>query len=171
MRRQTKRLIRINEDLLYLERRTPGETINEVNVSELLEDVLEDMQASIINKKLNLEKKIQTDIMIKIDPKDFIKMSRNIIENAIKYSNIGKKLIVNLHQDKRIVLLVKDQGIGIPAQDIEHIGERFYRSKNVGNVDGTGLGIAIVKKVSNIYGSDLSIVSKVDHGTTVKITF
>ncbi|MBP6880832.1 HAMP domain-containing histidine kinase [Candidatus Saccharibacteria bacterium] len=171
MRRQTKRLIRINEDLLYLERRTPGEIINEVNISELLEDVLEDMQALIINKKLKLEKKIQTDIIIKIDPKDFIKMSRNIIENAIKYSKIGKKLTVNLHQNKRIVLLVEDQGIGIPTQDIEHIGERFYRSKNVGNVDGTGLGIAIVKKVLNLYGSDLSIASKVDQGTTVKITF
>lgn len=170
MRRQTKRLIRINEDLLYLERRTPGNRISEVNISELLEDVLEDLQASITDKKLNLVVKIQKNVQLKIDPKDFIKMSQNIVENAIKYSKSGKKLTVHLSQDKQIVLLVKDQGIGIPEKDVEHIGERFYRAKNVGKVDGTGLGIAIVKKVLNVYGGDLSISSKTNHGTSVKIT-
>lgn len=171
MQRQTRRLIRINEDLLYLERRTPGVIINKINISELLEDVLEDMQASIVHKKLKLESKIQTGVIIKMDPKDFIKMSRNIIENAVKYSTPHKKIIVRLEQDKQTTLIVSDQGIGIPIKDIEHIGERFYRSKNVGTVDGTGLGIAIVKKVLNVYGSNLIITSKVDRGTTVKITF
>jgi signal transduction histidine kinase len=170
MRRQTKRLIRINEDLLYLERRTPGNRISEVNISELLEDVLEDLQSSITDKKLNLVVKIQKNVQLKIDPKDFIKMSQNIVENAIKYSKSGKKLTVHLSQDKQIVLLVKDQGIGIPEKDVEHIGERFYRAKNVGKVDGTGLGIAIVKKVLNVYGGDLSISSKTNHCTSVKIT-
>jgi signal transduction histidine kinase len=170
MQRQTKRLIRINEDLLYLERRTPGNKITEVNISDLLEDVLEDLQVSIIDKNLNLVTKIQKNIQLKIDPKDYIKMSQNIIENAIKYSKTNKKLIVQLSQDKQIVLLVADQGIGIPEKDIEHIGERFYRAKNVGEVDGTGLGIAIVKKVLNVYGGDMSIFSKTNEGTSVKIT-
>jgi signal transduction histidine kinase len=170
MQRQTKRLIRINEDLLYLERRTPGNKITEVNISDLLEDILEDLQVSIIDKNLNLVTKIQKNIQLKIDPKDYIKMSRNIIENAIKYSKANKKLIVQLSQDKQIVFLVADQGIGIPEKDIEHIGERFYRAKNVGEVDGTGLGIAIVKKVLNVYGGDMSIFSKTNEGTSVKIT-
>lgn len=170
MRRQTKRLIRINEDLLYLERRTPGSTIQDVNISELLEDVLEDLHASILANNLRLETDIQKNVLLKIDPKDFIKMSRNIIENAIKYSEPGKELTIHLKQDKRVLLLVKDQGVGIPADDLKHIGERFYRSKNVSDIDGTGLGIAIVKKVLNVYGGDMAIESKPDHGTAVSIT-
>ncbi|NCU38707.1 HAMP domain-containing histidine kinase, partial [Candidatus Saccharibacteria bacterium] len=51
-----------------------------------------------------------------------------------------------------------------------HIGERFYRSKNVSDIDGTGLGIAIVKKVLNVYGGDIAITSKPNHGTSVSIT-
>lgn len=171
MQRQTRRLIRINEDLLFLERRAPGSVINNEDISELLEDVLEDVQASIADKNLTLVMNIQKNIRCKIDSKDFIKLSRNIIENAIKYSKPGKKLTVELTQDKQIILVVTDQGIGIPELDIAHIGERFYRAKNVGQIDGTGLGIAIVKKVLNVYGGDLSISSKPDQGTSVKVTF
>lgn len=170
MHRQTKRLIRINEDLLYLERRRPGQKINNVNISELLEDVLEDLQPSITHKKLKLSKKIQSNIQFKIDPKDFIKLSRNIIENAIKYSNDGKKIAVSLSRDKRISLKITDQGIGIPEGDIEHIGDRFFRSKNVSQISGSGLGMAIVKKVLNVYGGSYTISSKVGSGTTVNIT-
>lgn len=171
MSRQTKRLIRINEDLLYLERRTPGTKIDEVDITELLEDVLEDLQASITNKKLKLEAKVDKGIKLKIDPKDFIKLSRNLIENAIKYSDSGKKLNVKLQQGKEIVFVVKDQGIGIPEKDLKHIGQRFYRSKNATSIDGSGLGIAIVKKVLNVYGGKLEITSKLSKGTTVKVSF
>jgi signal transduction histidine kinase len=169
MRRQTRRLIRINEDLLFLERRASGVSVGQANLSELVKDVVEDLQPAITANKLKLELNIQKNVLFKIDQKDFIKLSRNIIENAIKYSLPKKKLTINLSQDKHTILLVKDQGIGIPAEELEHIGERFYRSKNVGTIDGTGLGVAIVKKVLNVYGGDISFVSKVDGGTTVKI--
>lgn len=171
MQRQTNRLIRINEDLLYLERRNRGESIKEINISELLEDILEDLQPTINLKKLKLSRNIQPDILMKISPADFIKLSRNIIENAVKYTNKSKAIKVTLSDENGIKLIVKDQGIGIPTKDIDHIGERFFRSKNAAKYDGTGLGIAIVHKVLNLYGGKMNITSAENKGTTVEISF
>jgi two-component system sensor histidine kinase CiaH len=171
MKRQTKRLIRINEDLLYLERRSTGQDLKNINISELFEDVLEDLQPSIVNKKIKIKRQIQKNISLKIDPKDFIKLVRNITENAVKYSNRGGTVEVVIgQQSKRVIVSVKDYGIGIPQEDISHIGERFFRSKNATSIDGTGLGMAIVSKVLKIYGGSISIDSKLGQGTTVSIS-
>jgi len=170
MKRQTNRLIRINEDMLYLERRTPGATIKDVNISELTEDILEDLRPSITHKKLRIKAHIEPNIMKKIDTKDYIKLAGNIIENAIKYSKKNTTITVGLRTGKSVELIVKDQGIGIPKQDIPHIGQRFYRSKNTGNIHGTGLGIAIVHKVLNVYGGTLTVDSTINKGTTITVS-
>jgi len=170
MKRQTKRLIKINEDLLYLDRRQAGDDIQEINISDLLEDILEDFQPAIKHKKLKLTKTIQSDVYYRIDPKDFVKLTRNIIENAIKYTNPNKEIKIDLSGGKKITLTVQDQGIGIPKDDIQHIGERFFRCNNVGKISGTGLGVAIVKKVLNSYGGILDIKSNQGEGTVVTIT-
>ncbi len=169
MRRQSKRLIRINEDLLYLERLGVRTGSAATNISDLLEDILEDLQPTIADKSLVLKSDIQSGVHINIAAKDFIKLSRNIIENAIKYTEQSKQVYVKLHQDKKTTLTVVDEGIGIPKEDLRHIGERFYRSKNVGDIDGTGLGIAIVKKVLKTYGGTLSIRSSAGTGTTATV--
>ena len=169
--RQTKRLVRINEELLFLERRSPDKAVQTSNISNLLEDVLEDLRQPIVFKKLQVKTKIQPDIEMKINGEDFIKLSKNIIENAIKYTKPGKRIEISLVKDKKISFTVKDQGIGIPEKDLNNVGERFFRAKNTGDIDGTGLGMAIVKKIVNVYGGEFMIKSKVNRGTTVNIKF
>lgn len=170
IKRQTKRLIRINEDLLYLERRSVGRVISNVNISELLEDVLEVLQPSISKNDIRLKLEIEKDLTYKIDPKDFVKISRNILENAIKFTERGKSVKVCMTSSRgAIELLVVDEGIGIPKEDLAHIGERFFRAKNSSKIDGTGLGIAIVQKVLNAYGGTLEIKSQLKKGTEIKI--
>lgn len=170
LRRQTKRLVSIVEDMLFLERRNAGDPVAEINISNLLLDVVEDMTPLMKSKSLIISSKIQPDISFKIDPQDFIKLSRNLLENAIKYSNAGKKISIILEKKSKIELTIKDRGIGIPAAELDKIGNRFYRAKNVGKVSGTGLGVAIVNKVLNAYGGNLDITSKINNGTTVKVT-
>ncbi|MDX1766028.1 MAG: HAMP domain-containing sensor histidine kinase [Candidatus Saccharimonadales bacterium] len=170
MTRQTKRLVRINEDLLFLERRSSSEEAVDVDLSELVQDVIEDMQVHINKKSLNMKLQIQEGVVKRMLPHDFVRLSKNIIENAIKYTPKGKKIMVTLKTDgSKVVFKVVDQGIGIPEDDLARIGERFFRSKNVSRTVGSGLGMAIVQKIVDRYGGEISLKSQINKGTTVEI--
>lgn len=98
----------------------------------------------------------------------------NLVKNAVKYNKKGGKVDVSVKQClDGIELSVSDTGIGIPEEDIEHIFERFYRvdkshSKDIG---GTGLGLSIVKHGAMFHNASLSVESKVDVGTTIRVLF
>lgn len=98
----------------------------------------------------------------------------NLVKNAVKYNQKGGKVDVSVKQClDGIELSVSDTGIGIPEEDIEHIFERFYRvdkshSKDIG---GTGLGLSIVKHGAMFHNASLSVESKVDVGTTIRVLF
>lgn len=98
----------------------------------------------------------------------------NLVKNAVKYNKKGGKVDVSVRQClDGIELSVSDTGIGIPEEDIEHIFERFYRvdkshSKDIG---GTGLGLSIVKHGAMFHNASLSVESKVDVGTTIRVLF
>jgi signal transduction histidine kinase len=168
-RRQTKRLININEDLLFLERRAKQEPVN-TNISDLLYDVIEEVQPIANKKKLILETSIQDEIYKTIAPNDFVRLVKNIIDNAIKYTEPGKKVSISQHKEKNsISIVVSDQGIGIPKKDLANIGNRFFRASNTGQFHGTGLGLAIVDKILNTYGGSIDIQSQLDKGTKITI--
>lgn len=98
----------------------------------------------------------------------------NLVKNAVKYNKPGGKVDVSVRQClDGIELSVSDTGIGIPEEDIEHIFERFYRvdkshSKDIG---GTGLGLSIVKHGAMFHNASLSVESKVNKGTTIRVLF
>jgi signal transduction histidine kinase len=168
-KRQTKRLVNINEDLLFLERRS-DQTPSFINLSELTEDIIEELQPIARLKNILIIQKVEEDIMKKMSSNDYVKLVKNIIDNAIKYSNKNSKVKVSLSKEKNSTeIIVQDYGIGIPAGEQSKIGSRFYRANNTGNIDGTGLGLAIVQKILNIYGGKLQIESKLGKGTKVSI--
>jgi PAS domain S-box-containing protein len=91
----------------------------------------------------------------------------NLLANAIKYSEAGKEIHLKATiKNERLNLSIKDQGIGIPIQDQEHLFTRFYRAKNVENVPGTGLGLNIVKKYIELMDGTINFYSKLGKGTT-----
>lgn len=168
-RRQTKRLININEDLLFLERRAKQTPVN-TNVSELLFDVIEEVQPIANKKKIDVKTSVQEEIYKVIAPNDYVRLVRNIIDNAIKYTANGKSVSISQQKEKNsIYIIVEDQGIGIPKKDLANIGNRFFRASNTGNFHGTGLGLAIVDKILNTYGGDINIESKLNKGTKITI--
>ncbi|NJO71178.1 MAG: PAS domain S-box protein [Oscillatoriales cyanobacterium RM1_1_9] len=90
----------------------------------------------------------------------------NLLSNAIKYSPRGGVIEFKLSYDQdRAIFTVKDQGIGIPEQDLKHLFASFHRSKNVGTIPGTGLGLAIVKRSVEIHGGEITVQSQVGKGT------
>jgi signal transduction histidine kinase len=94
----------------------------------------------------------------------------NIISNAIKYSSPNTQIDVNVRKsNKTVAIEICDYGIGIPTQDIENIFEKFYRSSNVSNTTGIGLGLAIAKYFSEMNSSKINIESIINEYTKVTI--
>jgi signal transduction histidine kinase len=99
----------------------------------------------------------------------------NLITNAIKYSPDGGEVAVSLAQEMRdeqqwAVLVVRDQGLGIPESELPHIFEPFRRASNVsGNISGTGLGLASVRQIIEQHGGTISVSSQERSGTTFVI--
>jgi two-component system phosphate regulon sensor histidine kinase PhoR len=97
----------------------------------------------------------------------------NLLSNAIRYSKCGGQVTLKAETNNdRIELLVIDQGIGIPAQDLDRIFERFYtvdkaRSRESG---GTGLGLAIVKHLTIAIGGNIQVQSELGVGTTFRLS-
>ncbi len=173
LERQARQLVRLNEDLLMLERtKTNARKAIKHNISELTLDVIDSEYAQAASKGLEIRSKIETDVMLTIADADWICLVRNLVENAIKYAGKSKKIEVQLRTDRqRVHLSVKDSGIGIPAEALAQIGERFYRAPNVGRIEGTGIGMAIVRQVVTTYNGFLHIDSKPNRGTKVTISF
>ena len=96
----------------------------------------------------------------------------NLILNAFKYSQLNSKVEILLSCNKKTILLqVKDQGIGIPKQDQPHLFEPFYRGSNTREIQGNGLGLAVVKRIIEIHGGTISVASDLNVGTTFTLTF
>ncbi len=95
----------------------------------------------------------------------------NLISNAIKFSPENKAIqLETAITPKEITILVADQGVGIPKEEEEHLFERFFRAKNVTNIQGTGLGLNIVGKYLEAMKGEINFKSELNVGTTFTIT-
>lgn len=94
----------------------------------------------------------------------------NLTSNAIKYSPEGKDITITLSSDKtNLNISVKDNGLGIPINDQTHLFERFFRAKNVINIQGTGLGLNLIKKYIELVNGTISFISEEGNGTTFTV--
>lgn len=95
----------------------------------------------------------------------------NLLTNAIKYSPRDGEIQFDLiTENKQVIFRIKDSGIGIPPEEQAHIFEWFYRGSNIGNVEGIGLGLSVVKQCVYLHEGKIAIDSEVGVGTTVTVT-
>jgi PAS domain S-box-containing protein len=105
------------------------------------------------------------------DPALLRNVITNLLSNAIKFSPERTVIEVGSNvSEKYIVLTVKDNGMGISAEDQQHLFERFFRGANVTNIQGTGLGLHIVSKYIEILNGEIEFESELEHGTKFIIT-
>lgn len=110
--------------------------------------------------------------MIQLDPAILKHIVMNLFSNAIKFSNKGSFIeIRSKRTGKHLILSVKDHGIGIPKEDLPHLFERFHRGANVTNIQGTGLGLNIVSKYSELLNGKITCKSELEKGTEFIIKF
>jgi len=168
--KQTAHLSSITSDLLLLEHKeTAGRSKHDL--VPLLQDVIEGLHHVALEKKITVKLQAPAAVVAAITPQHFVHMTHNVIENAIKFSKPKGVVTVQLTGARgHWNLRVKDQGIGIPKQELTAVTQRFYRASNTTDIAGTGLGLAIVHKFVDLYGGKVSLASTKNRGTTVVIS-
>ena len=110
------------------------------------------------------------DLVMHQDEKILELILSNILNNAIKYSKQNSKIKLSVkQQNSETVFSVKDYGLGIPEQDIDKIFTRYFRAENVLHIQGTGIGLNLVRSHVENMGGSISIKSKENNGTTVTV--
>ncbi|MBK8699211.1 MAG: PAS domain S-box protein [Saprospiraceae bacterium] len=139
----------------------------QVSLASVLEEVREDLSGV---KKQNQEIVFSPDSSFEVNTDKHIlkNILFNILSNAIKYSDTNIDAVIN-PQEEGFCISIADKGIGIPNDDQRHLFTRFFRATNVGNVQGTGLGLNIVKRYCELIGATIDIQSEYGEGTTVNI--
>ncbi len=127
-------------------------------------------------KSLSFHSELAPDFMIDFDAEKMQRILTNLLSNAIKFTpELGQvKVIVNKDEATQFLRIsVKDTGQGIPKESIPRIFDRFYQvdSSNTRNVEGTGIGLALVKEVTELLGGKVTVESVVEKGTTINLFF
>jgi len=109
--------------------------------------------------------------MIEVDEKLILQMLKSLLSNAIKYSPQGSIVHLNLSCGQgQAIFKIRDEGMGIPESDRERLFEVFKRGSNVGNISGTGLGMAIIKNAVELHGGTITFESEVSVGTSFTVS-
>lgn len=166
---QTKKLSDLISNILKLnklENQELREDVEQFDLAELLR--LSTLSFENLIEKKNLELVCQIDEMTIISSPSLIEIVvNNLISNAIKFTNEGGKITVALtNQKTHAIIKVSDTGCGISKEVGEHIFDKFYQGDTSRSSEGNGLGLALVKKVIDILGGEISVESKVGVGST-----
>lgn len=176
MTEQTTRMQRLIEDLLVLSRlENEQNKVSEktVDVVSLLRDILQDAE-SLSAGRHQIKLNVTTQARLLGSEEELRSAFGNLVSNAIRYTPDKGEIGINWEKhDGQGVFFVQDSGIGIEAQHIPRLTERFYRidSSRSRETGGTGLGLAIVKHVLNRHQARLGIISHVGRGSRFTIWF
>lgn len=168
-----KRMNAMIEDVLVIGKAEAGALQFEprpVDLGELCRKVVEELRLGVAKQHvIRFEQEFERG-SLNLDEKLLRHILTNLLSNAVKYSPPGSTVSLLLaERDGNTVIEVGDQGIGIPVEDQARLFESFQRASNVGNRQGTGLGLVIVKKAVELHGGTISIDSKADAGTRISV--
>ena len=170
--KESERLTNLINDILIL---SNIENIHKMeseyfNPGDVIENVLDMVKSQAYKKSIIIKYNDCFNSEILGSKDKFHQLAVNLIENAIKYSNENGIVKIDLTlEEQYFVFKVKDNGIGIPKNDIPRIFERFYRVDKSRSTRGTGLGLAIVKHIVKLFNGEISVKSKVGIGSTFSV--
>ena len=147
-----------------------GAELNEVNIYELLSETIEEMKG-LTKKSQNIEYEHSGKEVIESDKKLIKNIMINLVSNAIKFSEEEKTIHVrSFVKEEETVISVRDEGIGISKEDQAHLFSTFFRGKNALNIQGTGLGLHIVKRYLDLLEGEVNLKSELGMGTIITFT-
>ncbi len=175
---ETDRLIRLVNDLLLLSR-ADSQALElrreRLNVADLVRAILDRLSPQAAASEIKLRSQSDPGAPAAWADTDRVEqVLLNLLDNALKYSRSGGTVTVGVTQtpEQQVLVRVRDEGIGIPAEDLPHIGQRFYRTdKARSRMQGShGLGLAIARSLVQAHGGRLWVESVESAGTTVSFT-
>ncbi len=173
--KEIDRLNRIVSDLLTLVNIDSGGmklNLAEISLNALLDEQVKRLLPLARENGIEINLEAREEISIRGDALKLQQVVYNVIDNAIKYTPRGGEVETSLTRaGKKAIIRISDTGIGIPAEDLPHIFDRFYRVDKARSraTGGTGLGLSIVKQIVQLHGGSITAVSTEGKGTTFEI--
>ncbi len=175
IQRNAERLLGLVGDLLLLSRLEQGVIpldLGTVSVPDLIAEAVRSASAVAADRRITVRVAGPQGPPVHGDPLRLQQVIDNLLSNAIKYTGEDGKIRVEAsHDDQRWRVDVADDGIGIPPDELGHLFDRFVRASNArtAGLPGTGLGLSVVKAITELHGGSVQVRSTVGHGTTFSI--
>lgn len=175
--KEVDRLNALVDELLLLarfENQNKDSKKETVFLNAIILDILARYSDKIKTNKISVHSNFTKEFYITSDAYLISIVISNLLSNAIKYSHENGEIFVTLEEEnKQVICKIIDNGIGISKEDLNKIGNRFYRSQSekLNEIKGTGLGLSIVKRLTDLLGIRFDIESNVQQGTTIILRF
>ncbi|MFG1606039.1 ATP-binding protein [Actinoplanes sp. NPDC049265] len=175
MQRNSDRLLRLIDDLLLVARLTEEGMqmdLGEVDLAEVTHQVLSACRPLADHKAVKLRDRTESPVPARGDARRLGHALNHLVVNAIKFTAAGGEISVDATADPEPELIITDTGVGIPADDLPHVFDRFYRSTAADQMaaQGPGLGLAIVRSIIDAHHGTIRVHSEPGIGTTVRVT-
>jgi heavy metal sensor kinase len=172
---EARQMSSLIDQLLTLARADAGKeqwNFTEVNLGELIANLSTDAEVLCQEKGLTFQLGQTPDLAVKGDEARLRELFMNLVDNAVRYTPAPGTISISLRREGQMaVLAITDTGVGIPAEDIPLIFERFYRvDKSRSRAEGgTGLGLAICRHIAEAHGGKIEVESRVGVGSTFSV--
>lgn len=175
IRKDIDRLINLSNDLLQIVRPFKSPLINfgEVRIDDIIFQAQDELGLSKPEYRIIVEyaQEPENEYSIIVFGNEALLKTTfiNLIDNACKYSSMQQAIVIIDFSKTHTIVTIKDEGIGIPKEDLETIFEPFYRSKNALNISGFGIGLSVCSKIVELHKGKISIQSALKEGTKVTV--
>jgi heavy metal sensor kinase len=178
LEQQVDRLIHLSNDLLFMARldyRQQQNITELIALNDLLAVLADQVQPLAEAKALTLIRNVEPDLTVRGNMDLLIRLFLNLLDNAIKYTPTDGSITIHAHTaDNEIRVAIGDTGAGIPADQIPHLFERFYRAerdraRRDAEQGGAGLGLAIAQEIAHLHAGQITVESESGQGTTFTV--
>ncbi len=177
LERELERFENLLEDLLEISRFDAGvvrlEPV-EVDIGHLLDEVIDALDPIAHGRKVDVALEVDREAgapLVPADPRRLDRVFSNLVKNAVEHTTEGAVRVSAARRGDDVVVKVEDEGEGIPAEDLPHIFERFYRADahRARTLGGTGLGLAIALENVHLHGGSIDVSSEVGEGSVFTV--
>jgi signal transduction histidine kinase len=172
--KQTKHMMYLLDDVLTYGKSEAGKIllkVTTISLKDFLSKIIEDVGHATKDTHSIKLRMPDEKLKIEADEKLLRNILINLLTNAIKYSPGKKEVFFRVESTKHLIkFIITDEGIGIPEEEQEKVFDAFVRGRSTENIQGSGLGLSIVKKSVELMRGNLKLDSEINKGTTISVT-